>query len=515
MEQFSFPKEGVSLRYLLNVLSKDLQNEKTTTEVGKWVLDLTREKKTSFVQYLKNNDETKAFVGIATNYVVHVHAFRFKEDTLDALSNYFEQNQDDDVFVWLDIFSLDLHSLQRHLRIYPWWDTKFQEDLKDFEAVIVVWKNWWELGPLSRTWCVWEIFAALQADRTVVVALPQREFLSLEADLIDHFSELVVNLKDFDVIKTESYDRRMKKRTLAAIKKSFGEFALFNENALENVKHWWFTQASLASTEVLSSFKLGSSEAEVSKRMSFYNSLIFLARSMQLFDDAFRLADVSIQFATRNDSYKLRYPRELARDLNNFAVLCSEAGKIEDAAEFSEKSISLLKEYVFEQSENQMKVFSDLEANMLIEERAYIATSLNNLGNLYFNSEVYDLAIERYTESIEIKTDVYGPDHPTVASGLNNLGVAYKKKGDHASAERIYRQALQLRVRHLGLNSLEVAQTRFNLAEVLFNETHLSEAKKEAKKAYDVVFKYFGKDDALVSEYKFLLETIKERLKQS
>jgi tetratricopeptide (TPR) repeat protein len=64
-----------------------------------------------------------------------------------------------------------------------------------------------------------------------------------------------------------------------------------------------------------------------------------------------------------------------------------------------------------------------------------VATSLNNLAEVYRNQGRYGDADPLYRRSLAILERAFGRDHPLVASTLNNLGVLYDRQGRYAEAE--------------------------------------------------------------------------------
>ncbi len=54
-----------------------------------------------------------------------------------------------------------------------------------------------------------------------------------------------------------------------------------------------------------------------------------------------------------------------------------------------------------------------------------MATSLNNLAELYRTQGQYAQAEPLHKRSLAIREKALGPDHPSVAASLNNLALLY------------------------------------------------------------------------------------------
>ncbi len=74
-----------------------------------------------------------------------------------------------------------------------------------------------------------------------------------------------------------------------------------------------------------------------------------------------------------------------------------------------------------------------------------VATSLNNLAELYRTQGKYAQAEPLYKRSLAIMEKALGPDHPDVATSLNNLAVLYHAQGHYAQAEPLYKRSLSIR----------------------------------------------------------------------
>ena len=79
-----------------------------------------------------------------------------------------------------------------------------------------------------------------------------------------------------------------------------------------------------------------------------------------------------------------------------------------------------------------------------------MATSLNNLADLYQAMGRYAEAEPLYRRSLEIREKQLGRDHPDVATSLNNLANLYRAMGRYAEAEPLYRRSLAIREKQLG-----------------------------------------------------------------
>lgn len=74
-----------------------------------------------------------------------------------------------------------------------------------------------------------------------------------------------------------------------------------------------------------------------------------------------------------------------------------------------------------------------------------MATTLNNLAELYRTQGKYAEAEPLYTQALEILEKVLGPNHPNVATVLENMAELYKKTGRLDEAQRLEARAKEIR----------------------------------------------------------------------
>ncbi len=73
-----------------------------------------------------------------------------------------------------------------------------------------------------------------------------------------------------------------------------------------------------------------------------------------------------------------------------------------------------------------------------------MATSLNNLAELYRVQGRYAEAEPLYQRSLAIREKTPGPEHSDVAQSLNNLALLYDAQARYAEAEPLFQRALAI-----------------------------------------------------------------------
>ena len=106
-----------------------------------------------------------------------------------------------------------------------------------------------------------------------------------------------------------------------------------------------------------------------------------------------------------------------------------------------------------------------------------IATTLNNLAELYYWQGKYNEAEPLYLEALTIDRASLPPNHPDLATHLSNLAELYRSQGNYNEAEPLFQEALAIDRASLSPNHPDLAIHLNNLAELYRSQGKYSEAK--------------------------------------
>ncbi len=87
----------------------------------------------------------------------------------------------------------------------------------------------------------------------------------------------------------------------------------------------------------------------------------------------------------------------------------------------------------------------------------------------------YDRGVVVATKALAVAEKEMGADHPDVATSLNNLAELYRRQGQYAAAEPLYTRSLAIREKALGKDHPDVAQSLENMA-LLYRKTDRAKA---------------------------------------
>ncbi len=140
-----------------------------------------------------------------------------------------------------------------------------------------------------------------------------------------------------------------------------------------------------------------------------------------------------------------------------------------------------------------------IQEKVLGTEHPLVATSLNNLAELYQAQGNYNQAEPLYQRSLAIFEQVLGKEHPDVATSLNNLAALYQAQGNYSQAEPLLQRSLAIYEQVLGKEHPLVALSLHNLAFLYRNMGNYSQAEPLLQRALAIREQVLGKEHPLVA----------------
>ena len=196
------------------------------------------------------------------------------------------------------------------------------------------------------------------------------------------------------------------------------------------------------------------------------------------------------------NTYLERHEENLCRVLNSLGNLYQLSGKIKQDSDYLMRSEKLfLEEIEIERRLSQ----SDPEF-----QEQYYASSLNSLGNLYYDiamqsqdKEMFRKSEKQFLESLEIGRSIAedNPDlfEPGLAGSLATLGNLYRDMGEYSQCEPYYDEAIEIWHRLAKDNNgfeLNLAEALTGAAQCYGMQQKYKEAIKLAEEAYTILKPY-------------------------
>jgi tetratricopeptide (TPR) repeat protein len=159
-ESSCFPTCGLSLDSLTQFIEenggREIFQDKTTREVVlNHIIPITSTQKISYCELINKSEQNSSV------YVIHSWDGKFL-NLIDDLLNHF-QAQSSETYFFIDAFSLNHHKPF----LSGWIKHDIPEYFKRQKNVFVDLDNWIDPLIVHRSWCLWEIYSAIQAEAKI------------------------------------------------------------------------------------------------------------------------------------------------------------------------------------------------------------------------------------------------------------------------------------------------------------------------------------------------------------
>jgi len=124
-----------------------------------------------------------------------------------------------------------------------------------------------------------------------------------------------------------------------------------------------------------------------------------------------------------------------------------------------------------------------LREQLLGPDHPDVAQSLQVLGDLYWRQGMYGMAEDYQRRALAIDEKAYGAGDRRISAPLNSLAVVLSSQERYAEAEALYRRLLEIRDRTLGRDNPDSALVLNNLARIYILQRRYAEAEPLLRRA--------------------------------
>ncbi|MEM9275931.1 MAG: tetratricopeptide repeat protein [Cyanobacteria bacterium P01_F01_bin.143] len=119
---------------------------------------------------------------------------------------------------------------------------------------------------------------------------------------------------------------------------------------------------------------------------------------------------------------------------------------------------------IYDEAEFWYQQYLSVSQDRFGDEHLEVASSLNNLANLYRVRGRYWKARPLFQKALDLSKNLLGEKHPEIATILENLALLYCERGHPYNAEPLYQEALKIREQFFKEHPLALANTLNNLS---------------------------------------------------
>ncbi|EGD78274.1 hypothetical protein PTSG_09338 [Salpingoeca rosetta] len=431
----------------------------TTKDVcDKLIVPRTKAANCAYVDKLK--EDAPDTLGRANIFVSH--AWRYKiTDVIATMLEFAAANSEDTSFFWLDLF-VNNQNIALNLP-QDWWSTTFKDSITSIGHS----RHRSDPIPLTRAWCLWEIFCGLSQDGVrLSIQLPGAEEQELKKAILQESSAVLDALVRVRAERAQVWNTNDKEMIFKAIEDSVG-FTILNEKVKDQMRAWCLNK-------VVQFVEQAKKECSVDPRVRALlcnraGNILHRFGASQQAAEYFRQG-LDLDRETLGDSHQ-----DTATSYANLGSALDANGDVEEAMRCFQQCL-------------------DIQVDTIGKKHEDTAATLVNLGGSCTAKGDYDKAIQYYMDALTIQQQVLGKDHPAAATTLNNLGRAYSNKGDHDRAIQFYHTCLKIRLPKLGDKHPDTATAYSNIGSELKEKGEYENAVKHYEDCLNIQLVTLGKE---------------------
>jgi hypothetical protein len=233
---------GVSAGFLRDFQATLTDPDITTEDLCNVIIKpATLAQRCAFLDTLRGRTDSsgKSATGKATVFVSHAWRYRVN-DVINTMLDFASANPDTDHYFWFDIFVNNQHAEGLN-HPFEWWCSTFKDNIAAIGKVLLVMTPWDAPIPLTRAWCLWEIYCALELEQQgkaqLLVRLPGNQRAAFLAGVKEDYADVMKALAAVDAEKAQAHSTQDRENILGAVRGSVG-FAKLNSAVSGRLRDW-------------------------------------------------------------------------------------------------------------------------------------------------------------------------------------------------------------------------------------------------------------------------------------
>lgn len=419
----------------------------TTTDINvKFLIPLTSQSKISYCEHLQRIGSSE--VASATVFISHAWKYKFL-DVFKALKRHFADSPNE--IIWFDLFSNNQHVASS--LPFDWWTTVFRSAIAKFSRTVMILSPWNDPVPLTRAWCLYELFCTIDTKSRFEIAMTDDDILLFNRAEVQDISKMI---SDIDVKRSESTNPSDKEKIFEVVEKTVG-FSSINSIILKEMRTWTFSS-------LLSAISVEKDEITLLTYKRKISVLYFQCGNIVESD---RWCTSSLQeckaSASVGDYHVLTF-----RFILLSAQLLRAGGKVTECVELLEAQLPHV--------ERTFSSISDIYVDFLrslsgaYERIQTDSTKWENIQRIVMGLHQHD-----FTTEFQPIVDV-----PSLKKlyDISNFGIGLVNRDRFEEADPLYRYCLNSSREHFGYNHPFTLHSMNNLAWLCFNMKKYDECEK-------------------------------------
>jgi tetratricopeptide (TPR) repeat protein len=432
----------------------------------------------SYCEKLRDNSHTSHLVAEPTVFFSHAWGFCFL-NVLAAMRAFVDAQPpgSPQVFFWFDTFSIDEHATQQLPQ--DWWGTTFKDAVEKIGHTAMMLSPWDAPVPLTRAWCLWELYCTVLAGARFSVLLGPAERAAFEGALVDDFDVVLAAFANVDVREAEAGSAADQTMILTAAETAPGGFGRLNEVAIRQLRNWIVNAAKdMVQRQVLA---IGGDVASLWTACNAEDDEVPLSRAGSLSGlpvDALKVvaavSNVLTNLGEANEAMALaqevvaeRCSLLGATHTDTLRAKMNQAGLLHrqgDLAEASKLYIEVISQYT-----------ASIGAihNDTLRAQLNFANLLRDQGELAQARHILEMVIDAYSISTEV-----GPSHTRTLDAQMTLSAILHQQGELKASRSLKIAVVDGFTSQLGKRNFRTLEAQNNLALLLMDSDESAEAQR-------------------------------------
>eukprot|EP00184_Porphyridium_aerugineum_P001286 CAMPEP_0184697210 /NCGR_PEP_ID=MMETSP0313-20130426/4241_1 /TAXON_ID=2792 /ORGANISM="Porphyridium aerugineum, Strain SAG 1380-2" /LENGTH=716 /DNA_ID=CAMNT_0027155975 /DNA_START=160 /DNA_END=2310 /DNA_ORIENTATION=- len=288
-------ESGLSLTYILSWIKTrreagfDIDEMTTQQVVEDIIVPLTRTgQKISYIEHVQKGVMGYVVKPLATHFVSHAWEDKFVS-VIECVRNSVAVREmgQENVFLWVDMFSVNQHHRVTTIHDADFFYTTLQELIRKIGHTVLTIPSWKSPTVFMRSWCLWEMYGTIRQRHRLTFALETEDEKDLGSSMRNDFKAVISRLCKVDVAQARASAEDDRKGIRVAIEKYVG-MRTIDFRILSAIREWLLQLAKDQLQESMESDK--ETEAELLRGIGLLNKALgYLGLSLDAFTKAIRI----------------------------------------------------------------------------------------------------------------------------------------------------------------------------------------------------------------------------------
>jgi tetratricopeptide (TPR) repeat protein len=172
---------------------------------------------------------------------------------------------------------------------------------------------------------------------------------------------------------------------------------------------------------------------------------------------------------------------EVASTLNTIGLIHDQRGDTCVSLHYLQDALLMRRRLLLNNNDDEEK-----DSDATDQKKLDVAETLVYVGTTLYRKSVFSVAIELFTEALQLREKVLGKDHRGTAFVLYNIALVHQQRGCYEQAIEFFEETLRVEKIVLGENHRDVSMTMFKLGEVYKSAGDLKAALRCFKESLEV-----------------------------